>query len=162
VQYKFDMMNVPQRLIYHLTHEEAVPALALLQDSRSQRYVARVLGIYNSTIVRLAQTHQETGNAHRKPEQGRRRVTLLRDDRFLRLTGLRTRHSTASKGDVSQRCGNFAENYKNRLREDNIRARVPGRTSQLTRKYCVARLAFAREHVNWNIGDSQNVMFSDE
>jgi hypothetical protein len=31
------MMNVPQRVSYHLTHEEAAQTLALLQDGRSQR-----------------------------------------------------------------------------------------------------------------------------
>jgi transposase len=88
-------MNVPQRVSYHLTHEEAVQALALLQDGRSQRYVARVLGVNHSTIVRLAQRHQETGSVDRRPGQDRRRVTSVRDDRFLRLTALRTRHCTA-------------------------------------------------------------------
>ncbi|RZC40183.1 HTH 38 domain containing protein [Asbolus verrucosus] len=88
-------MNVPQRISYHLTHEEAIRALALLQNGRSQRYVAGVLGVHHSTIVRLAQRHQETGSVDRKPGQGRRRVTSVRNDRFLRLTALRIRHCTA-------------------------------------------------------------------
>jgi hypothetical protein len=40
VQNKFDLMNIPQRVSYHLTHEGAVHALALLKDDRSQLYVA--------------------------------------------------------------------------------------------------------------------------
>jgi transposase len=159
-------MNVPQRVSYHLTHEEAVQALALLQDGRSQRYVARVLGVNHSTIVRLAQRHQETGSVDRRPGQDRRRVTSVRNDRFLRLTALRTRHCTARLLQSEMLAARDVEislqTVRNRLREDNIRARVPARAPQLTRQHRVARLAFAREHVNWDIGDWQNVMFADE
>jgi transposase len=151
------MMNVPQRVSYHLTHEEAVQALALLQDGRSQRYVARVLGVNHSTIVRLAQRHQETGSVDRRPGQGRRRVTSVRHDRFLRLTALRTRHCTARLLQSEMLAARDVEislqTVRNRLREHNIRARVPARAPQLTRQHRVARLAFAREHVNWDIGD---------
>jgi IS30 family transposase len=65
------MMNVPQHVSYHLAHEEAVQALALLKAGRSQRYVARILGVNHSTIVRLTQRHQETGSVDRRPGQGR-------------------------------------------------------------------------------------------
>ena len=75
LSYIFDIMEVPQRLTLHLTHDEVVRALTLLEDGRSQRYVARVLGVNHSTIVRLAQWFHETGSVARRPGQGRRRVT---------------------------------------------------------------------------------------
>jgi transposase len=106
--------------------------------------VARVLGVNHSTIVRLTQRHQETGSVDRSPGQGRRRVTSVRDDRFLRLIliALRTRHCTARLFQSEMLAARDVEislqTVRNRLGEDNIRARVPARAPQLTRQHRVA------------------------
>jgi transposase len=114
--------------------------------------VARVLGVNHSTIVRLTQRHQETGSVDRRPGQCRRRVTSVRDDRFLRLIALRTRHCTARLFQSEMLAARDVEmslqTVRNRLGEDNIPAHVPARAPQLTRQHRVARLAFCREHVN--------------
>jgi hypothetical protein len=129
-------------------------------------FMWRVLSVNHSTIVRLAQRHQETESVDRKPGQSRRRVTSVRVDHFLRVTALSTRHYITR---LLQREMLGARNMeislqtvRNRLRDDNIWARVPARVPQFTRQHRIAPLAFAREHVNWNIGDWQNVMFSGE
>ncbi|KAJ3662782.1 hypothetical protein Zmor_007111 [Zophobas morio] len=158
-------MDVSQRLTLHLTHDEVVPALTLLEDGRSQRYVARVLGVNHSTIVRLAQRYHETGSVARRPGQGRRRVTSQWDDRFLRLTALRTRHCTTRLLQMelfgARDVYISVQTVRNRLRKDILRARVPAKGLLLIRAHRVPRLEFAREHVNWGIKDWENVTSLD-
>jgi transposase len=50
---------------YHLKGEQAAMAIALLNDGRSQRYVARTLEMNQSTVSRIAQRYQETGELKR-------------------------------------------------------------------------------------------------
>lgn len=57
--------------------------------------VARVLGVQSSTVRRAVARFWETGDYRRRSGQGRKRATAPRDDRFLRLTALRTCHFAA-------------------------------------------------------------------
>ncbi|KAJ4431308.1 hypothetical protein ANN_19905 [Periplaneta americana] len=60
-----------------------------------QRYMAAVLGIPRSTVLRVYYRFRETGDYSRRPGSGRKRVTSARDDHFIVLNTLRNRHSTA-------------------------------------------------------------------
>jgi transposase len=60
---------------YYLTVEQAAMAIALLNDGRSQRYVTRTLEMNQSTVSRIAQRYQETGELKRRSGQGRKKVT---------------------------------------------------------------------------------------
>ena len=88
-------MNVQKRASYHLTYEEVIQAITLLEEGCSMQYVAGVLGVQLSTISRVAERFRQSGSYRRRPRQGRNRPTTLGYDRFLRLTTLRTRHYTA-------------------------------------------------------------------
>jgi transposase len=159
-------MAIPQRLTRHLNNEEAVRAIALIEDGRSQRYVANLLGVQQSTISRVVQRYRETGQYSRREGQGRRRITTAVDDRFLRLTAMRTRHCTArmlqTELIAARNVHICLQTVRNRLREENIRPGVPARGPRLTREHRVARLQFAREHADWGLEDWSNVMFTDE
>lgn len=148
-------MDVPQRLTRHVTNEEAARIIALIQDGRSQRYVAGVIGVQQSTISRVVNRYQETGQLTRRPGQGRGRVTSVVDDRYLRLTALGIRHTNARRLQTdllaARNVRMCLQTVRNRLREAGLRARVPARGPRLTREHRVARLEFAREHANWNI-----------
>jgi DNA-binding MarR family transcriptional regulator len=68
-----------------LTSVEVSRAVTLLEENKTQRYVAEQLGVTQSVIWRLWRRFQNTGSVTRLPGQGRHRATTLLDDRFLRL-----------------------------------------------------------------------------
>lgn len=150
----------------HLSEEQAVKVITLIEDGRSQRYVANVTGVHQSTISRVVRRYRETGQYSRREGQGRRRITTAVDDRFLRVTALRTRHCTARMLQhdlLAARNVNISvQTVRNRLRNHNLRAMVPARGPRLTRAHRVARLQFAREHADWGLAEWSNVVFSDE
>ena len=78
-----------------LNREDAARAIALNEDGRSSRYVARVININVSTFQRAYQRFRETGSYCRMPGPGRKRSTTTKDDQFLKLQFLRDRHTTA-------------------------------------------------------------------
>jgi hypothetical protein len=99
--------------------------------------------------------------------QGRKRITLPMDDRYLRLSALGTRHCTARCLTMSfflaRNTQVSLQTVRNRVREDGIRARIPVKGPRLTREHRVARLAYALEHRNfWNMRQWSNVLFTDE
>jgi transposase len=69
--------------------------VALIQDGRSQRYVAQSVGIAQSCVRRTWGRFLETGSYSRRPGTGRQRCTSVRDDRLLTLAILRNRTTTA-------------------------------------------------------------------
>lgn len=149
-----------------LSPVEVAQAVALVGDGRSIRYAARVLGTNPSTVCRAVQRFRQTGTFNRRHGSGRRRTTQARDDRFIMLTVLRNRHTTAveTRNLLEQVRGvNVSERtIRRRFEESGLTSRRPATGPQLLRQHRIARLQFARDHVQWTIAEWQNVLFSDE
>lgn len=77
-----------------ITPEVAAQVVALIEDGRSRRYVARSLNLSVSTMQRSYNRYLETNSFQRRPSSGRPRITDEHDDRFV-LNSLRDRHQTA-------------------------------------------------------------------
>lgn len=148
------------------TTERAAQVVTLLQQGLSQREVARALHMSQSAVSRVNRRYQESGIFHRRRGSGRRSSTSERDDRFIVHISLRNRALTSvqiqqelreTRGvDVS------SSTVRRRLRAANLTPKRPAKCPKLTRAHRVARLRFAREHVDWTNEQWSSVLFTDE
>ena len=149
-----------------MSASDAAKAVALVEDGRSYRCVAEVLGTSHSSVQRAIIKFRELNIYDRKPGSGRKRKTSLNDDRFIIIQILRNRHtSTAETRNHLEHVRNIRVSERTvgmRLVEANLRARRPETGTELFREHRLARLQFANEHLNWTADHWGNVLFTDE
>lgn len=141
-------------------------ARSMVDAGLSRSEVARRLGVHRSTIGRMLTRFAETGSDSRRRGQGRPRCTAPGDDRFLAISTLRTRTVTSTRLQQTLRSArgtNISRStVRRRLREVNLASYRPAIVPRLRRQHRVARLAYARNHVDWTDAQWDRVLFSDE
>ena len=146
--------------------EEVMRIVTFLEEGHTQRYVAEQLGVSQPVIWRLWQRYRELHTEQRRHGSGRKRKTTPAEDRFVRLQALRNRRSKARdlRIELINAYGTVVstQTARNRLREDQLKSRIPLRVPQLQPHHRIRRLQFAQENVQWQLQHRTPVFFSDE
>ena len=101
----------------------------------------------------------------RRQDQGRCRVTTLRQNRFLVLLSLRNHPSTAKALEINFRRAAEVhlpdQTLRNRLNDDRRISRRPARGPVLTAQHYAVRINFAREHQNRQLRHWMPILHAD-
>ncbi|GFT96522.1 transposable element Tcb2 transposase [Trichonephila clavipes] len=147
----------------HLTDSKAWRVVGRLEEGQTQAEVAQAIGVSQSVISRIWNRFLETGNAGRRPGQGRRRATTPNEDRYLVLTARRHRNMNAILLQQHLRSATgttvSTQTVRNQLHGIGLYARRPMVCVRLTSRHRCERKEWAIEHVNWRRNEWSNVLF---
>lgn len=149
----------------HLTREEMLRAVGMLEAGAVQRDVAEAIGTGQNVISRLWSRYHDTGDVAER-HSGRNRITTQRQDLFLQVTARRQSNVTAMQLVLRLQSEHQLlvsdQTVRRRLHEANLHARRPLRTPALRRGNRGRRLQWAREHLQWQNHRWSTVLFTDE
>ncbi|KFM65373.1 Transposable element Tcb2 transposase, partial [Stegodyphus mimosarum] len=141
-------------------------AVGRIEAGQSITDVAVFFGVHHSLISRLWKHFQTTQTVVRRPVAGRPRITTPAEDRYIAIIAKRNRRATYTRVTfmVPAFIGKAisAATVRRRLHMNGLYARIPRVCVPLSVQSRSTRLQWCREHVNWNVSDRGNAMFTDE
>lgn len=159
-------LSVIDSVRIHLSEVQCARACTLLENGATQRVVAVEYGVSQTCIRNVWRRYQENGNYQRRPGSGRLRSTDARDDRYLTILARRNPFRPArvlrNEFQHATRIRFSDQSVRNRLHEVQLHARRPHVVPRMTDAHRRARLAWAREHLRWNINQWSQILFTDE
>ena len=149
-----------------LSLADAAKPIALIEDSRSFRYVADRLHKSVGSVHRAVKRFREHQTYSRIPGSGHSRATSRVDDRFILLQALRDRHTTAVqlRNRLQQVRGvNVSERtVRRRLYASGLKAQRSAIGPKLEVQLRVSRLAFTQQHTEWTTHKWTNLHVTED
>lgn len=149
-----------------LTTEQRAIIVDRINSGQSQREVATALGISRGAVQKAISIYRSTGDYKSRPRSGRPRATTDRDDRVLVRMSLNDRRLTApdirKTLSIDHGVDVTTRTVRNRLMDAGLYGRVARHKPLISEKNRVARLAWAREHLNWSEYQWESILWSDE
>lgn len=157
--------NVIMERRRHLSREEMLRAVGMIEAGSRQRTVALALNTSQSVISRLWTRYRSTGTVAER-HGGRYRCTTRRQDRYIQILTRRAPTITAMMLAVRlhHSSGNLIsdQTVRNRLHEVNLHSRRPLRVPPIAMHNRRIRYQWALGHRNWAEEQWRFVCFSDE
>lgn len=135
------------------------------ENGQTMTSIATHYGITKGEVSRLVHKHQQTGHVADRPRSGRPRKTNAREDRRMVQHCRRNRFKGARqiRDDLQNEVGRLSRQTVNsRLVQAGYHSRHARKRPVLTAMHRQARLAYARDHVTWNIRRLRRIMWTDE
>ena len=152
------------RMPYHrMTNRDRYEAIGMLRNM-SVNDVAAHFNVHLSTIFRMQQKLNQTGDVVDLPRSGRPKKTTDAEDRHIRTVHLRNRFRSASEtarnwqGHVQI----SRQTVNRRLARRGLVCRRPVQKQDLLPHHVAARLAWATHHRRWTMRQWSRIIWSDE
>ena len=144
-----------------LDENQRLRAIGMLQAGLAQNVVARHFDCHRNTILSLWRRLRQSGNTRNHRRSGRPRVTSRRQDNHIRLVHLRNRFQTSNltARSIPGLRPISSRTVRNRLREHNIRPRLPSIRPILLPRHRAARLTWCRRYLRFRITGDGHLRF---
>ena len=150
----------------HLSDEQRYLIVYLHEKTISERKIASEVGSSKTGVNVAIKRWKETGKFEERPGRGRKMKSTIRQDRALVRLSLPNRPLTNSDLCHEWRQSTGVEVSTSTIRKRLLRSGLRGckakKKSKVSEKQRKARIAWAKEHLNWTSEDWDKVIFSDE
>lgn len=156
--------NMPKVKEFSMDMKNAV--IAALSTGKTKAEVARNFGISHQLVSSWERIFKLRGTLETKPRQGRPRKTSTREDKRIVRIAKRDPKSTATailrEFMKSDGISVHVSTIKRRLSQEGLHGRRPSKKPLISKKNRLARIKFAKEHLNWSAEQWGKILWSDE
>jgi transposase len=145
-----------------LTTEQRWSCVALHKDGRSQRYIARHLGVTRDTVRATLARYATTGSPGSGSRSGRPRCTDLATDAAIVERAQRDKFTSPRRLRAALEVAASRRTLDRRLQEAGLFGRVARHKRDYSDEERRRRLSFANGYQHWTADQWEQVLFSDE